>query len=301
MKALAALLLLAGPAQAIELSMPFPANQTSAETRPLASHRVATGRFDGTLPSVTVEGAVTRRTWQLTGAETTLQILAPLRDQLSRDGWEEIFECATRACGGFDFRFEVDVAQAPQMFVDLADYRYLAAQKGEAWTTLFVSRSGELFFVQAIQVDPDGTVEPTKSTSSPAPPVGLSATSDVAQVLVANGHAVLSDLDFATGSTTLAGEDYPSLAALADFLKTNPNATIALVGHTDAEGGAEGNMAISRRRADSARSLLINRYGIAGDRIETQGVGFFAPLTRNDTDAGRQINRRVEVVITSTP
>lgn len=280
--------------------MPFPAKQTFAETRPLASHRIATAQFSGSLPSVIAEGAVTRRIWQVTGAETTLQILAPLREQLMEQGFEPVFECATRACGGFDFRFEIDVSPAPQMFVDLADFRYLAAQNGEAWTTLLVSRSGDLSFVQTTSVDPDGAVEATVSAANPAPPLALLATSDVAETLVAKGRAVLADLQFETGSTDLAEDDYASLRALADFLTANPETTIALVGHTDAEGGAEGNIALSRRRADSARQLLTGAYGIDGARVETRGLGFFAPITRNDTEAGRQTNRRVEVVITST-
>ncbi len=95
-------------------------------------------------------------------------------------------------------------------------------------------------------------------------------------------------------------DGYAALAALADYLTANPATTVALVGHTDAEGSAEANMAISRRRADSARTLLTDRYGIAARRLETWGAGFFAPLTRNDTEEGRSLNRRVEAVVTST-
>ncbi|SDY34199.1 OmpA-OmpF porin, OOP family [Jannaschia faecimaris] len=304
MKTLVVFLALGLPAQAANLTMPFPANQTFAETRPLSSHRIATEPFDGTLPSITAEGAVTRRIWQLTGAETTLQILAPLRAQLIEQGWEEVFECATRACGGFDFRFEIDVTPAPQMFVDLADYRYLAAQRGAAWTTLLVSRSGELSFVQTTTVDPDAEIAPLDPASDPVAPSDLPTppnTSDVVQTLLEMGRAVLPDLDFRTGSTELAQDSYASLADLSDFMKENKTIRIALVGHTDAEGSAEGNMAISRRRAESARTLLTVKYGVAPGRVEIQGVGFFAPLTRNDTEAGRQTNRRVEAVIISTP
>lgn len=278
--------------------MPYPGSRTLSETVPLSSHRVATGRFDGTLPSVVAEGVVTRRIWQLTGAETTLQVLAPLRAQLLDDGWEEVFECTARACGGFDFRFEIDVAPAPAMFVDLADFRYLAARREDAWTTLLVSRSAGMSFVQQVEVRPAGTESPDGASAEVAPtPV---AASDIAPTLVATGHAVLSDLDFETGSATLARDGYASLDALATFLAANPATTIALVGHTDAQGGAAGNLAISRRRAESVRALLVETYGVASARVETQGVGFFAPIARNDTEAGRRANRRVEVVITST-
>ncbi|MGB3408126.1 MAG: OmpA family protein [Jannaschia sp.] len=297
-----ALLLAAGPAFAADLEMPGPATVTFTSALPLSSHRVALGPYADGIPFEVAEGAVTRTVWQIAAPDQTpLQILVPLRDQLASDGYEIVFECSARACGGFDFRFEIDVSPAPDMFVDLAAFRYLAARKGEEWVTLVVSTSDGFGYVQLTTVGPVGSVAPiVKSASNPVEPPPLLSRTDVAEALLATGRAVLSDLDFATGSSELAGDDYPSLAALAAFLTANPDVTIALVGHTDAEGGAEGNMAISRRRADSARALLTGRYGIAAARIGTFGVGFFAPIARNDTDAGRESNRRVEAVITST-
>ncbi|MCK0168671.1 OmpA family protein [Jannaschia sp. S6380] len=300
-RALALSFALAGPAGAVDLTMPFPAAATFTESRPLAAHRIATGPFVDTLPVVTVEGGLTRRVWRLDAPEATvLQILAPLRAQLEAEDWRAVFTCADRACGGFDFRFGIDVTPAPAMFVDLADYRYLAMRKGEAWTTLVVSRSGAQGFIQVTRIDPEAEAAPVKSASNPAPPPIPSTGSDIVRALVSSGHAVLADLDFATGSSTLGRSDHASIAALAAFLRDNPGTTVALVGHTDAEGGTQGNMAISRRRAESARALLIERHGIAPGRVEAQGVGYFAPIARNDTPDGRRANRRVEVVITST-
>ncbi|WP_052500994.1 OmpA family protein [Jannaschia aquimarina] len=298
------MILTAAPAGAVELSMPLPAVQTFAEAQPLASHRVATGPMQGSaLPVEVVEGSVTRRVHQLAaGQATTLQMLSPLRDALLADGWEAGFSCETRVCGGFDFRFALDVVPAPEMFVDLADFRYATFLRGEEWFTMIVSRSGAQGYVQTTHVGAPGSVEAvTKSSAAVVPPPGLAAVGEIGTALAATGRAVLDDLVFPTGSTELPEADYASLAALADFLRANPSATVALVGHTDAEGGAEGNMAISRRRADSARAILVDGYGIAPNRVETFGVGFFAPVARNDTEAGRSANRRVEVVVTSVP
>ncbi|WP_298438112.1 OmpA family protein [uncultured Jannaschia sp.] len=303
MRALAVLAITMGAAQADVPDLPLPAAPTFAETVPLTSYRFATGPFaNGVLPAVVAEGALTRRIWQVAApGASALQIIAPLRDALLAEGWTVTFECRTRACGGFDFRFEIDVIPAPEMFVDLADFRYLAAQKGDARIALLASPSGDLAYVQAAYLDPDGTVEAvTKSASNPPPAPSLSASSDVTRTLTETGHAVLDDLDFPTGSTQLPGTDYASLATLATFLRDNATATIALVGHTDAEGTAESNMAISRRRADAAKAILTGTHGIAPGRIETHGVGFFAPIARNDTPEGRTANRRVEVVLTST-
>ncbi|TFL18083.1 OmpA family protein [Jannaschia formosa] len=297
----AAIWLLAGPA--VALTMPLPATVTLSEEVALTSHRVATGPYRaGALPSETVEGRLTREVFRMAAPDATpLQLLAPLRDQLEAAGWEVVFTCADRDCGGFLFRFEIDVAPAPQMFVDLGAYRYLAARKLDAWTSLVVSTSAGEGYVQRITVVPEGSdLPPVATEARPAPAPDLTATSDVAAALEATGRAVLSDLQFETGSTALVEADYPSLAALADYLRANTQVTVALVGHTDAEGGAESNMAISRRRADSARALLAGRYGIPAARVETFGVGFFAPLARNDTPEGRETNRRVEVVVTST-
>ena len=299
-RTLALLLLAAAPAGAVEPVLPPAAEETLSRVEGLGSHRVAVGPFGESLPVEIAEGVVIRRVWRVTAPGGTLSVLAPLRDGLEAEGWNIVFACETAGCGGFDFRFGIDVTEAPGMFVDLADFRYLAARRGAAWFTTLVSRSGDLAYIQTTEVDPGSEVaRVTKSTSAPPPPPSVLLASEVATALRDDGRAVLSDLDFATGSSTLAGENYASLDALAAWMRRNPTARIALVGHTDAEGGAEGNMAISRRRADSARDLLIRQHGIGPDRIETHGVGYFAPIGPNDTETGREANRRVEAVITS--
>jgi len=104
-------------------------------------------------------------------------------------------------------------------------------------------------------------------------------------------------LIFATGASALSGARYDSLARLADYLIANPDRRVVLVGHTDAEGPLEGNIALSRARASAVRQVLIDDFGAPSDRIDAEGIGFLAPRASNATDAGRQANRRVEVVL----
>ena len=73
-----------------------------------------------------------------------------------------------------------------------------------------------------------------------------------------------------------------------------------MVGHTDAVGGLDGNVALSRRRASSVRDRLVGKYGVAGAQVTSDGVGFLSPRATNLTEAGRERNRRVEVILTST-
>lgn len=87
-----------------------------------------------------------------------------------------------------------------------------------------------------------------------------------------------------------------NLGALVDFLQAYPDRLIRIEGHTDSTGSADYNLGLSRRRADSVRELLVSR-GIEADRITVEGMGEAYPVAPNDTAAGRQQNRRVEIVL----
>jgi len=109
----------------------------------------------------------------------------------------------------------------------------------------------------------------------------------------------LRGLDFASGAATLGVGPYDSLAALAGTLRAQPELAIALVGHTDDVGALDGNIALSRARAEAVRTRLVETHGVPHARIAAYGVGYLAPRGPNDTEAGRDRNRRVEVVIVS--
>jgi OmpA-OmpF porin, OOP family len=86
------------------------------------------------------------------------------------------------------------------------------------------------------------------------------------------------------------------LSRLGDFLQQHPERNVLIEGHTDSTGSVEYNLDLSRRRADAVRSYLVGR-GIAPTRVVIEGYGLSRPIASNDTVAGRQQNRRVEIVI----
>ncbi len=108
----------------------------------------------------------------------------------------------------------------------------------------------------------------------------------------------LENVYFDFGKATLRPESYPSLNELADMLKSKPNITIEIGGHTDNVGDDASNMTLSQNRAESVRTYLINK-GINGSRMIAKGYGETKPVATNDTDEGRQQNRRTEVKILS--
>lgn len=105
----------------------------------------------------------------------------------------------------------------------------------------------------------------------------------------------LGDVLFETGKSELLPDATRNISRLADFLKEHPDTRITIEGHTDNVGSTEFNYGLAQRRADSVRGALIS-MGIAGDRITTRSHGPDLPTATNDTAAGRQMNRRVEII-----
>ena len=89
------------------------------------------------------------------------------------------------------------------------------------------------------------------------------------------------------------------MSALAGMLKAHPKLDILLVGHTDNQGAMDRNLVLSRQRAAAVRDRLTNEFGINPRRIEIAGAGYLVPQTSNATAAGKEANRRVEVVLMS--
>ena len=301
---------LATPVAALTLDLPATVTGEQSRSEVPGSYALPTAAFDGSVvPARVVEGALDQRAFQLdAGGLTTLAVLAPLRDQVRAAGYEIIFECEARSCGGFDFRFGTDVMPEPDMHVDLSDYRFLSAVSGDEAVSILVSRSASAGYVQITRVTtaplaaaPTQTeVDLPDEVAVPAPVTTPSDAGDIGRALDQAGVAVLDDLVFASGAATLTDGDYPSLAAVAAWLQANPEGTVALVGHTDASGSLAGNIALSERRAEAVAEVLVETHGADRARVIAKGVGFLAPRATNQTEEGRQKNRRVEVIVTST-
>ena len=105
------------------------------------------------------------------------------------------------------------------------------------------------------------------------------------------------DVLFATDSATVSGGSQSDLLAVATSLNRYPQSTVNVIGHTDNVGEAAYNQDLSERRAQSVSSVLISG-GVAPQRVVSVGRGENQPVATNQTPAGRQQNRRVEIIIT---
>ena len=116
--------------------------------------------------------------------------------------------------------------------------------------------------------------------------------------VTAEGLDILEKVYFDTGKATLQKRSFQLLDQITLILQKRPDIThLSIEGHTDAQGGADKNMALSQGRAESVKNYIVSK-GIAAERLDAKGFGQTVPVETNDTPAGREANRRVEFKIT---
>lgn len=110
----------------------------------------------------------------------------------------------------------------------------------------------------------------------------------------------LSEVLFETGGSQLKAGASTRLNQIAEQLRANPDLSVTVLGHTDSTGSADTNRMLSQERAEAVRQFLASA-GIDPRRITAQGMGESLPVASNDTAAGRQQNRRVEIQLSQMP
>ncbi len=142
---------------------------------------------------------------------------------------------------------------------------------------------------------PDATDACPKEPGSPSPdPTKNGCPEFIRHVEGSTEIQILKKVEFATNSSTILPRSYPILDEVVRLLKANADIKkVSVEGHTDSRGSRELNQRLSQARADSVMRYL-TEHGIAGARLEAHGYGPDKPIDTNDTDEGRQKNRRVE-------
>jgi len=121
---------------------------------------------------------------------------------------------------------------------------------------------------------------------------GVSVTRDGNNILLNMEQAI----NFDSGRHALRPEAYSVLNAVGQVLSEYDKTTIDVIGHTDSDGAADYNQALSERRAMSVATYL-RSTGVAGQRLLAAGYGETSPVSSNASEAGKQKNRRVEIRI----
>ena len=292
----------AAGAQEVELGslLPSAMQQTAQVVSDFDVYQAPIAPFvDGTLSTIEVSGPTIKTSWTSKNtAVTTDQLVQPLIASLQEMDYEVLFDCTTQSCGGFDFRYAIETLPPPALFINLSDFRFAALQKNQTYLTILASRLGETLSLQIIDAQQGEISDLSYDKEAEATSV-MPTSSSLSESLEQKGYAILEALEFTKGSAELRAGAHTSLAELSNFLKANPDQKIVLVGHTDNSGSLENNLKLSKQRAQSVLDRLIKNYGIESDRLSAEGVGFLSPQTSNKGQKGREINRRVEVILSN--
>jgi len=151
-----------------------------------------------------------------------------------------------------------------------------------------------------VDLDSDGDGVLDSRDKCPNTPKGTKVDSSGCPIPIPEKVSITLLVEFDFDKTVVTPRYHSDLEKVADFLKAYPNTTAELEGHTDNRGTDEYNVKLSKRRAESVKNYLIEKFNINAGRLSTVGYGESQPVDSNETDEGRQRNRRVVASIVTT-
>ncbi len=166
---------------------------------------------------------------------------------------------------------------------------------GKGWNTIFRLYAARALVRSDLASGRDRVDQLARLDADRVTP-GEETAKEISLRITIDGRVAIYGVQFETGSTAILPGSEGTLEAIAGMMADLPDLNVAVVGHTDNVGGYESNLDLSKRRADAVVAELVNTFGIDGTRLFAAGASFLAPMTSNETEEGRTLNRRVELV-----
>jgi outer membrane protein OmpA-like peptidoglycan-associated protein len=201
------------------------------------------------------------------------------------------------------YSFDGDWEKRPSNAMIFQNYIQAVASKGgtvinesKSVVLLTLKSSGDTWWIQ-VQSDQSGTFSvSTVKEESMNQYIVLSA-EDIAKEMKANGKATFYGIFFDSDKSAIKPESKETLEQMANYLKSNAQVNVFIVGHTDNTGAFEHNQQLSEKRAEAVVNYLIENYQIAANRLKGYGVSSLSPVSANTSEEGKSKNRRVEMVL----
>jgi outer membrane protein OmpA-like peptidoglycan-associated protein len=253
-----------------------------------------------------LEGKYTRIVYNYPKERSSLEVMRNYQAALEKAGLKPVFSCAKETCGKGFGEFWLDKRLGNNFIQGSSDYwspfnygraetRYLLA-KG-------VTRDGMLVHVAVYAVAPmekyNGglylEIVEGKDMEGGKVSANLDA-AGLAKGLAAEGKVAVYGVYFDTGKAEVKPESKAALSEMSKLLQQDAQLKVYVVGHTDNQGVLAQNIDLSQKRAEAVIKALSADYKVDARRLSAKGVASYAPVASNDADAGRQLNRRVELV-----
>ena len=263
---------------------------TGFEVKDFDAARMQAAAFRDGQPAeaLRLEGKVTRIAYRSNPGPSMLEVFRNFETQLTKIGFEKLLACDTDACGGIAFTEAIDALPIPQMWIDGFNYQYFAGRRTEGaretYASVVVSENNRDIYAQL-------TVTETRPMDN-----RMVDAAAMSKGLRETGRIALYGIYFDTDKAVLKPESRPALEQIAKLLAGEAQLNVFIVGHTDSQGPYAYNLDLSRRRAEAIAEELVKNYRIGAPRLRTAGVAHLAPVGSNGSEAGRALNRRVELV-----
>lgn len=236
-----------------------------------------------------VEGSIIRIAYVLPTGTTPLQVVRNFEQRLEENSLEIDYSCSAQECGLNSFTSTTEMLPIPYMDVDSWNFNYLAAHG--------VVDGSEVFVTVLASVGGDGMTRcQVIIGEEEAMTYQIVDAEALAKGLAADGHIAIYNIYFDTDESRLKPESAGALREIAELMKVDQGLELIVVGHTDNVGELPYNENLSVRRADAVVAELTGAYGVNENRLTSAGVGMYAPVASNQQEAGRALNRRVELV-----
>lgn len=193
---------------------------------------------------------------------TRLQILRNYSNAIQKAGGRIVFERHNSEYGHYSFK----TSNSQVIWVEVKPHRY-----GKYYTLTVIEKEA---MQQDIVIDADL----------------------IKNKIELEGKIAIYGIYFDVGKSVIKNESEPALEQIAAYLTQYSSINCWVVGHTDADGSFELNSKLSLERAIAIKKYLETNYAVASQRLFAEGVGPLAPLATNNTEEGKKLNRRVELV-----
>lgn len=244
-----------------------------------------------------MEGELWQIRYQVPTGRSSLEVYRNYQLSLKEKGFEPIFECTDAAC------FVGDKDTLPYQLGDLFDHRpgnSTAYWDHARYTFQKLPEADGALYAMIIVGQKEDTavayVQVVKTKEMETGKIVVKTADEMMEALKRDGRVSLYTLSFDTDKATLKPEADPTLIEINKLLVKHPELKLLILGHTDNQGSADYNLDLSSRRAASVVSALIDRFAIDTARLKSEGKGLTEPAASNDDEAGRALNRRVELV-----
>lgn len=238
-----------------------------------------------------VTGDLMRHTYELPKV-STLKAYENYKAALDKAGFELVVDCQLAQCGNADQAKTLGglLAVSGNVYNYFHKPYYLVgkrdSQGGPTYAAVFIGGHGDMTSIQQNVV---------QTVAAETDLIGVNA-DELHKELEEAGKALIYGIYFDTDKSEVKTESAPALEAIAELLNKHNELNLYVVGHTDDTGAVAHNQLLSSARAKAVVQQLTQQYSIAATRLSAAGVGPHAPQASNDNEAGRTLNRRVELV-----